>query len=136
MNPHPQHPRLQALLQAAGLRPTRQRLALAGALFDGCPRHVTAEQVHAAMRVKRSKVSLATVYNALHRFTEAGLLREVVIDSNRIYFDTNIDMHHHFFDQATGLLHDIPAKAVHISRLPNLPRGRQLDRVDVIIRLR
>jgi Fur family iron response transcriptional regulator len=136
MNPHPQQDHLRALLQAAGLRPTRQRLALAAALFDGRPRHVTAEQVHAAVRVKRSKVSLATVYNALHRFTEAGLLREVVIDSSRVYFDTNIDTHHHFFDQATGLLHDVPAEAVSIARLPKLPRGRRLDRVDVIIRLR
>src|SRR3984885_6294898 len=102
MKSHPQPDHLPSLLQAAGLRPTRQRMALAAALFDGCPKHVTAEQVHAAVRRSRSKVSLATVYNALHSFTEAGLLRQVVIDSNRIYFDTNIDRHHHFFDPASG----------------------------------
>jgi Fur family iron response transcriptional regulator len=88
------------------------------------------------MRSSRSKVSLATVYNALHRFTAAGLLREVVIDSSRIYFDTNIDAHHHFFDPASGELHDVPAQAVRIAKLPKLPRGRELDRVDVVIRLR
>jgi Fur family iron response transcriptional regulator len=136
MKPQPQQHHLPALLHHAGLRPTRQRLALAAALFDGKPRHVTAEQVYADMRAKRAKVSLATVYNALHSFTEAGLLREVVIDSSRVYFDTNIAAHHHFFDQATGKLHDVPATAVRIAKLPKLPAGRELDRVEVIIRLR
>jgi Fur family transcriptional regulator, iron response regulator len=136
MKSHPQPDHLPRLLQAAGLRPTRQRMALAATLFDGCPKHVTAEQVHAAVRRNRSKVSLATVYNALHSFTEAGLLRQVVIDSNRIYFDTNIDPHHHFFDPASGELFDVHAGDVKIAKLPKLPRGRKLDRVDVIIRLR
>jgi Fur family iron response transcriptional regulator len=131
---HPDH--LPAFLQAAGLRPTRQRMALAGVLFDGCPKHMTAEQVYAAARKNRTRVSLATVYNALHQFTRAGLLREVLIDSNRVYFDTNISAHHHFFDQASGRLHDIPASAVRIARLPKPPRGGKIDRVDVIIRLR
>jgi Fur family iron response transcriptional regulator len=131
---HPPH--LQPLLQAAGLRPTSQRIALARVLFDGCPKHMTAEQVYAAVKGKRTRVSLATVYNTLHRFTAVGLLREVVIDSNRIYFDTNISGHHHFFDPATGALHDIPAKEVRIAKLPKPPRGRQIEDINVIIRLR
>ncbi|HEU0118710.1 MAG TPA: Fur family transcriptional regulator [Alphaproteobacteria bacterium] len=124
------------LLQRSGIRPTRQRTALARYLFDGCDKHMTAEQVHAAMRKAKTGVSLATVYNTLHQFTEAGLMHQVVIDSNRVYFDTNIHDHHHFFDETTGMLHDVPAKHVHISRLPKLPAGRELDRVDVVIRLR
>jgi Fur family iron response transcriptional regulator len=131
---HPEH--LPRFLQAAGLRPTRQRMALAAVLFDGCPKHLTAEQVHAAVHKNRARVSLATVYNALHQFTAAGLLREVLIDSSQVYFDTNIEAHHHFFDQSTGQLHDIPAAAVRIAKLPKMPQGRRLDRVDVVIRLR
>ena len=92
---HPDH--LPPLLQAAGLRPTRQRMALAAVLFDGCHKHMTAEQVYAAAR-KKAPLSLATVYNALHQFTAVGLLREVLVDSNQVYFDTNISSHHHFFD--------------------------------------
>ncbi len=84
----------------------------------------------------RARVSLATVYNALHQFTAAGYLREVLVDSARVYFDTNTDPHHHFFDEAGGGLHDIPAKDVRISRLPKAPEGREIDRVDLIIRLR
>jgi Fur family iron response transcriptional regulator len=131
-----QHEHSQTVLQAAGIRPTRQRRALATLLFDGQHKHMTAENVFAAARKDRTNVSLATVYNTLHQFTKAGLLREVVIDSNRVYFDTNVGPHHHFFDETTGRLHDIPADTVHIAQLPRIPRGRKLDRVDVIIRLR
>src|SRR5271168_2952728 len=84
----------RALLQDVGLRPTRQRMALAALLFDGCPKHVTAEQIHASLRRGRTRVSLATVYNALHQFTDAGLLREVMTDPGRVYFDTHTETHH------------------------------------------
>jgi Fur family transcriptional regulator, iron response regulator len=96
---------------------------------------MTAEQVHAAVRKARTQVSLATVYNTLHQFTSAGLLREVVIDSTRIYFDTNTEGHHHFFDESTSELQDIPAQDVQIARLPKAPPGRKLGQVDVIIRV-
>lgn len=131
---HPDH--LPRVLQVADLRPTAQRMALARVLFDGCHKHLTAEQVHAAVRRSRTRVSLATVYNTLHRFTAAGLLREVVIDSNRVYFDTNTAGHHHFFDPATGALHDIAANEVRIARLPKPPRGRKIQDIDVIVRLK
>jgi Fur family iron response transcriptional regulator len=127
---------IAGLLQSAGLRSTRQRLALGALLFDGAPKHVTAEQVFDAACKSRARVSLATVYNTLHQFTEAGLLREVVIDSSRIYFDTNTGDHHHFFDAGQGHLTDVPASAVHVDRLPKLPAGLRLDRIDVVIRVR
>lgn len=128
--------KIAELLQTAGLRSTRQRLALGALLFDGTHKHVTAEQVFAAARKSRARVSLATVYNTLHQFTEAGLLREVVIDATRVYFDTNTVDHHHFFHEIEGHLSDVPASSVHLDRLPKLPSGMCLDRVDVVIRVR
>ena len=123
-------------LRGAGLRPTRQRLALARLLFDGEDRHVTAEQLHGEALAASLSVSLATVYNTLHQFTGAGLLREVVVEPGRSYFDTNIDDHHHFYCESTGHLQDIPGAAVTVGQLPNAPEGSEISRVDVIIRVR
>jgi len=123
-------------LRACGLRPTRQRVALARLLFDGGDRHVTAEQLHGEATTAAIRVSLATVYNTLHQFTTAGLLREVVVEPGRSYFDTNIDDHHHFFCETTGMLQDIPGAAVMVSQLPGAPAGTEISRVDVIIRVR
>ncbi len=123
-------------LKAAGLRPTRQRLALAKLLFEQDCRHVTAEQLHAEARTAGVSVSLATVYNSLHQFTEAGLLREVVVDSGRSYFDTNISDHHHFYFEDSGELADIPPEDVRVAGLPRVPSGTQVSRVDVIIRVK
>ncbi|MEQ8282598.1 MAG: Fur family transcriptional regulator [Parvibaculum sp.] len=122
-------------LREAGLRPTRQRLALGRLLFDGGDRHVTAEALHDEAQRAGVSVSLATVYNTLHQFTGAGLLREVVVDSSRTYFDTNIDDHHHFFVEKDGTLMDIAGKDVTIGALPPSPEGMDIARVDVIIRL-
>jgi Fur family transcriptional regulator, iron response regulator len=129
-------PTLLSRLRAAGLRPTRQRLALARLLFDACDRHVTAEQLHGEALAASIQVSLATVYNTLHQFTEAGLLREVVVEPGRSYFDTNTDDHHHFFCESTGMLQDIPGAAVMVGSLPHAPAGTEISRVDVIIRVR
>jgi Fur family iron response transcriptional regulator len=123
-------------LRQAGLRPTRQRLALARLLFDAADRHVTAEQLHGEATGEAIRVSLATVYNTLHQFTSAGLLREVVVEPGRSYFDTNIDDHHHFFCESTGMLQDIPGAAVTVGALPHAPAGTEISRVDVIIRVR
>lgn len=125
-----------ALLCAAGVRPTRQRLLLGQLLFDGTHKHVTAEQIHAIAGRRAQPISLATVYNNLHQFTAAGLLREVVVDATRVYFDTNVGAHHHFYDPESGCLVDVPAEAVQISRVPMPPAGRAIDQVNVIIRLR
>ncbi|HTZ34546.1 MAG TPA: Fur family transcriptional regulator [Stellaceae bacterium] len=130
------HAELVDRLRAAGLRPTRQRLALARLLYDCAERHVTAEQLHGEATGARVRVSLATVYNTLHQFTAAGLLREVVVEPGRSYFDTNIDDHHHFFCESTGLLQDIPGAAVSVGQLPHAPAGTEISRVDVIIRVR
>lgn len=122
-------------LKQAGLRPTRQRLALAKLLFDPGNRHITAEQLHAEAQGANVRVSLATVYNTLHQFTEQGLLREVVVEAGRSYFDTNTGDHHHFYFEATGELQDVAGSAVEVARLPSPPAGQRLERVDVVIRL-
>ncbi|HEX6113365.1 MAG TPA: Fur family transcriptional regulator [Geminicoccaceae bacterium] len=123
-------------LKAAGLRPTRQRLALAKLLLESGPRHVTAEELFHEARTDGIPVSLATVYNTLHQFTGVGLLREVVVDMGQSYFDTNISHHHHFFDESSGALMDIPDQDIEIGRLPTPPLGSEIDRVEVIVRLR
>ncbi|MBV8979242.1 MAG: transcriptional repressor [Alphaproteobacteria bacterium] len=123
-------------LRAAGLRPTRQRLELAGLLFGMGDRHLTAEGLHAEARAAGCKVSLATVYNTLHQFTGAGLLRQVMVDASRSHFDTNTGSHQHFYCEDEGRLIDIPGEAVAVSGVPKPPQGMAVDRVDVVIRLR
>ncbi len=122
-------------LKAAGLRPTRQRLALSRLLHDGGDRHLSAEQLHEEARATGVRVSLATVYNALHQFTAAGMLREIVVEPGRSYFDTNVEDHHHFYYEDSGRLEDIPGAEVHLASLPKPPKGTRLSRVDVIIRV-
>ena len=122
-------------LRTAGLRPTRQRLALAKLLFESGDRHVTAESLHGEALDSNIKVSLATVYNALHQFTEAGLMREIVVDASRSYFDTNTSMHHHFFVESNGDLMDIPGDEMSIDRIPEAPHGLSVKRVDVVVRV-
>ncbi|HEX4506029.1 MAG TPA: Fur family transcriptional regulator [Alphaproteobacteria bacterium] len=122
-------------LAAAGLRPTRQRLALTSLVFGQGERHLSAESLHAEALGAKVPVSLATVYNTLRRFTECGLLREVLVAPGKVYFDTNADDHHHFFFEGTGMLEDIPADHVTLSKLPPTPAGSDVSRVDVIIRL-
>ena len=122
-------------LRAAGLRPTRQRLALAKLLFEGGDRHVTAEILHGEARAASIRVSLATVYNTLHQFTAADLLREIVVDSQRSYFDTNMSDHHHFFHEKTNQLMDIPGDEIVVAQMPPPPPGTVVKRVDIVVRL-
>ena len=123
-------------LRAAGLRPTRQRAALAGLLFKGSDRHVSAEALHAEAAKAGIKVSLATVYNTLHQFTEAGLLQQVVVDASRCYFDTNVGDHQHFYCPDEESLIDIPGNDIKVSGWPQAPKGTAVERVDVIVRLK
>jgi Fur family iron response transcriptional regulator len=123
-------------LRASGLRPTRQRVALARLLFGSPHRHVTAESLHAEVKAKRTGVSLATVYNTLNQFRDAGLLREVVVAPGRSYFDTNTGHHHHFFVETDNELHDFPSDKVTVGGLPTPPKGTKVSRVDVIVRVR
>jgi Fur family iron response transcriptional regulator len=125
-----------AKLRHAGLRPTRQRVELAGLLFKSCDRHVTAESLHDEVTGAGVKVSLATVYNTLHQFTEAGLLRQVIVDAARSYFDTNTGDHQHFFLESEGMLIDIPGETIAVAGVPAPPPGLSIDRVDVVVRVR
>lgn len=123
------------LLRQAGLRPTRQRLLLASLLFGGPDRHVTAEVLHAEAVTSGERVSLATVYNALHQFKSAGLLRELAVDGTRAYFDTNTSNHNHFYVETNGELFDIPNNTIHVDGLPEPPPGMKIAHIDVVVRL-
>jgi Fur family transcriptional regulator, iron response regulator len=127
---------LAGKLRDAGLRPTRQRLALGRLLFAGGDRHVTAELLHDEASTCGTDLSLATVYNTLHQFTAAGLLRQVIVDGAKIYFDTNTGDHHHFYVEDRAMLMDIPGDSVHIEGIPKAPPGTVVDRVDVVVRLK
>jgi len=124
-------------LSGAGLRPTRQRVALAALLVgDGQHRHVTAESLFAAVQENGERVSLATVYNTLRAFCDAGLIQEVTVDGSKSYFDTNTHDHPHFFWEDENRLTDAPADQLEIARLPEAPDGAEIASVDVVIRLR
>lgn len=123
------------LLRHAGLRPTRQRMSLGRLLFDNGDRHVTAEQLHAEVAALGEHVSLATVYNTLHQFKRAGLLRELAIEGSKAYFDTNTSNHNHFLLEPTGELMDIPGDAIRVEGLPEPPEGLSITHVDVVVRL-
>jgi Fur family transcriptional regulator, iron response regulator len=134
--PNSRRPCLTAVLRMAGLRPTRQRVALAELLYGGGHRHVSAEQLHGEAVGTGVKVSLATVYNTLHQFQGAGLLREITVDAARSYFDTNTSDHHHFFIEDDQRVMDIPTDSIEIRNLPRAPRGMEVTHVDVIVRVR
>ncbi|MCT4575869.1 iron response transcriptional regulator IrrA [Donghicola sp.] len=124
-------------LATAGLRPTRQRLALAELLVgDGEDRHVTAESLYSAALKQGHKVSLATVYNTLRAFCDVGLINEVTVDGSKSYFDTNTHDHPHFYWEDEARLTDAPAEDLEIISLPNAPAGMEIAKVDVVIRLR
>jgi Fur family iron response transcriptional regulator len=127
---------VKAMLRGAGLRPTRQRVALAEILFGDGNRHISAEGLHEEAMSHRVPVSLATVYNTLHQFTEAGLLREVAVDGSKTYFDTNTDDHHHFFIEGENRVVDIPISGLRVEELPEPLAGMEIARVDIIVRLR
>jgi len=124
---------IRGLLAAAGLRPTRQRLLLATLLFGQGDRHVTAEALHGEVTQQGEHVSLATVYNALHQFKNAGLLRELAIEGTKAYFDTNTSNHNHFYLESEGRLMDVDG--VRVDGLPEPPPGMRISHVDVVIRL-
>ena len=124
-----------ARLRDVNLRPTRQRIALAKILFEGDDRHITAEMLHQETQKTNTRISLATVYNTLNQFSSAGLLREIVVDSQRCYFDTNTTDHHHFFFEKTNELKDIAVGDVVLAIVPLAPAGTVIKRIDVVVRL-
>ena len=123
-------------LREVGLRPTRTRIALSALLFSKGDRHVTAEQLFEEANQARVSVSLATVYNTLHQFTEVGFLRQVAIDASKSYFDTNTTEHHHFYIEDRHELMDIPPTNVIVGKAPVPPDGYEIARIDVVVRLR
>ena len=134
MNSH--DAQLAERLRVAGLRPTRQRLSLAAILFGAGDRHVSAESLHQEALAARIHVSLATVYNTLNQFKAAGLLREVAFEGDRTFFDTNTSNHFHYYLEDTEQLVDIGATGLEVKGLPQLPPGTEIDRIDIIVRLR
>jgi Fur family iron response transcriptional regulator len=126
---------VKSMLRDVGLRPTRQRMALGWILFAKGDRHLTAEMLYEEATKAKVPVSLATVYNTLHQFTEAGLLREVAVEGAKTYFDTNTSNHYHFFCEHSGRLLDIATGAIRIEGLPEAPDGMTISRVDVLVRL-
>ena len=128
--------RVRDKLREVGLRPTRQRVSLGWILFGGGDRHVTAEMIYEEARRARVPVSLATVYNTLHQFTAAGLLRQIAADPSRTYYDTNPTHHHHFALEEGDSLLDVPGDSITIADLPEAPEGYEIARVDVVVHLR
>lgn len=133
---HAKEMSIETRLRDCGLRPTRQRIALADLLFAKGDRHLTVEELHEEAVDAGVPVSLATVYNTLHQFTEAGLVRVLAVEGSRTYFDTNISDHHHFFVEGDNEVLDIPVSSIAIGNLPEPPEGMEIAHVDVIIRLR
>ena len=127
---------VKAMLRHVGLRPTRQRMALGWILFGKGDRHLTAEMLYEEASRAKVPVSLATIYNTLHQFTEVGLLRQVAVDGSKAYFDTNATAHHHFFIEDKNDLLDIPSSDVVVGKAPVPPEGYEIARIDVVVRLR
>ena len=129
------HDEVAVLLRSHEINPTSQRVEIARALFLRCE-HLSAEDVFALVNGESARVSKATVYNTLGLFAARGLIREVIADPTRIFYDPNTEPHHHFYDTSTGRLMDIPAEDVQIRGLPALPEGMRMEGVDVIVRMR
>jgi Fur family iron response transcriptional regulator len=127
---------VKTMLRDVGLRPTRQRMELGWLLFGKGDRHITAEMLYEEANSAKVPVSLATVYNTLHQFTDVGLLRQVAVDGSKTYFDTNASQHYHFFVEGENALFDIPDADVFIGRPPTPPEGYEIARIDVVVRLR
>src|SRR5512146_2773371 len=127
---------VKAMLRKVGLRPTRQRMALGWLLFGKGDRHLTAEMLYDEASRAKVPVSLATIYNTMHQFTEVGLLRQVGVDGSKAYFDTNTSSHHHFFFEGSDDLLDIPSAEVVVGKTPLPPEGFEIERVDVVVRLK
>jgi Fur family transcriptional regulator, iron response regulator len=127
---------VKSMLRDVGLRPTRQRMSLGWILFAKGDRHLTAEMLYEEANKAKVPVSLATVYNTLHQFTEVGLLRQIAVDGSKTYFDTNVSDHHHFYVEDANELVDIPVSEVAVDKMPEAPEGYEIARIDVVVRLK
>ena len=127
--------KVKEILRANDLRPTKQRVLIGDYLFDGIDKHITAESLFKKLSNEKRGVSLATVYNTLHEFCKKELLNKITIDTDKVYFDTNISSHHHFFSDKEKLLLDIRSQDVIISSMPAAPKGKKIKKVELIIHL-
>src|SRR6202030_3448279 len=128
-------PRCEERLSDCGIRPTAQRVRIAGLLLSA-PQHLSAEQILASLRAAGARISKATVYNTLNLFAARGLIRQLSVDGSRAWFDSNVDAHYHFHDMTSGALIDVPIPDVEFSRLPPPPPGTEVAGIDIVIRLR
>jgi Fur family iron response transcriptional regulator len=126
---------LVEILRRHGINPTHQRIEIAYALFERGA-HLSADEILGLVNARHAETSKATVYNTLKLFLERGLVRELIVDPNRVFYDPNTAPHHHFYDVVTGALTDIPAEGVRVEGLPPLPPGTVAEGVDVIVRTR
>ena len=123
------------MLQASPLKVTEQRIAMVNLLFKNGAAHLTADDIYEEVSKKKIKISLATIYNCLNQFKEFGMIKAIKISSDKIYFDTNLEDHHHFFCIKSSRLIDVETNKVKISKLPKLPRGKKLKSIEVIINI-
>lgn len=123
------------LLKERGITPTRQRIEIAQHLFARC-QHVCAEQLMAQVNSERPRVSKATVYNTLNLFSRKGLVREILVDPVKVFYDSNLEPHYHFYNVDTGELSDVPDGCARVEALPELPEGTAIDGIEVVIRIR
>jgi Fur family iron response transcriptional regulator len=122
-------------LRAHGITPTHQRIEIAHVLFERME-HLSADQILALVNVRFAETSKATVYNTLKLLLDKKLVRELIVDPAKVFYDPNTEPHHHFYDVVSGQLTDIPAESVRMAALPPLPPGTEAEGVDVIIRTR
>lgn len=126
---------LADLLRSHGINPTHQRMEIAHAIFSR-GEHLSADRILALVNERASETSKATVYNTLNLFREKGLVREVLVDRSKVFYDPNTNPHHHFYNVDTGALTDIDARDIHVTGLPALPQGMTSEGVDIIVRIR
>ena len=123
------------MLKESPLKLTEQRVCMINILFKNGSSHFTAEEIYNEVNKQKLKISLATIYNCLNQFKEYGIIKAVKVSSDKIFFDTNLKEHHHFFCQGSDKLTDIKTNQVKISKLPKLPRGKRLKSIEVIINI-
>ena len=123
------------MLETSPLKVTEQRIAMIKLLFKNGAAHFTAEDIYEEVNKKKIKISLATIYNCLNQFKEFGIIKAIKVSSDKIYFDTNLKEHHHFFCVKSAKLIDVETNKVKISKLPKIPRGKKLKSIDVIINI-
>ena len=126
---------IETKLKKFGIKITKQRMEIASILFDGEFKHFSADDLYNLTEKKNLQISLATIYNTLKEFSNLGLIKEIIIDPNRIWYDTCVKNHYHFYNSATNKLIDIPEAQIKVSKLPSIPKGHKIEQMNVVIHL-